>query len=656
MFQVVKKLNLLKQQLKTIHMSHFSNIVEEVAKDKVNLLRSQEELQKFPLNTTLQLEEKAMGAKFKRSSHLAEIFLQQRSKATWIRAGDRNTRYFFSVIKHRKLMHTVTQLQDDQMQYEPDTIANIFVDYYKKLLGEQGECRGGIVRWFLENGYRLTATQQMQLLGSYTDKEVKEAMWGINVNTSPGLDGFGSSFFKEAWDIVGSDVTEAVLEFLRNGKLLKQINATIITLIPKVANPLNAVFVQASVLMKIDLRKAYDMVRWDFLAEMMLGFGFPRSFTQLVMTCVTTTTFSVKVNGIGHGYFEGKKGMRQKDPISLLLFVMVMEYLSRILNRMSQLPDFKCHLMCKRQKLSHLIFANDLIIFCKANDSSVKRVMEALHHFSEAYGLVANIDKSHIFIAGVDKETKARIVQMIGFILGNFPIRYLGLPLSPQKWNKMECHQLIVKITEKIRATSARHLSYAGKLQVINSVLFSVHNFWGAVFVLPQSVLNEVDRKCMEFLWGSSEEKKKLSLVAWEKICKPKKQGGLNAKGCKNWIKASADSSWYWKRLRKLKLCMVNWYRDGRYSLNANGKYSIMQGYLKLIGDTPKIEIAELVWNKISLPRFILWLTVQGRLLTKERMLTMGLQCENTTCILCDGAGMENAIHLFSNYVWFTQL
>nr|XP_016476424.1 PREDICTED: uncharacterized mitochondrial protein AtMg01250-like [Nicotiana tabacum] len=119
------------------------------------------------------------------------------------------------------------------------------------------------------------------------------------------------------------------------------------------------------------------MVRWDFLAEMMLGFGFPSNFTQLVMTCVTTTTFSIKVNGTGHGYFEGKRGLRQGDPISPLLFVMVMEYLSRILNRMSQLPDFRHHPLCKRQKLTHLVFADDLMIFYKANDSSVKRVMEA---------------------------------------------------------------------------------------------------------------------------------------------------------------------------------------------------------------------------------------------------------------------------------------
>lgn len=85
--------------------------------------------------------------------------------------------------------------------------------------------------------------------------------------------------------------------------------------------------------------------------------------------------------------------------------------------------------------------------------------------------------------------------------------------------------------------------------------------------------------------------------------------------------------------------------------MSANGKYSVMQGYLKLTGDTPRMEIEDLVYNKISLPkhRFILWLVVQGRLMTKERMPIMGLQCEDTMCMPCDGAGMQSAIHLFSD-------
>lgn len=75
----------------------------------------------------------------------------------------------------------------------------------------------------------------------------------------------------------------------------------------------------------------------------------------------------------------------------------MMEYLSRILRKMSDLNDFRYHPMCKASKLTHLIFADDLMLFCKGNLASVSRVMEAIQHFSDTTGLVANLEKSKFF-------------------------------------------------------------------------------------------------------------------------------------------------------------------------------------------------------------------------------------------------------------------
>lgn len=122
----------------------------------------------------------------------------------------------------------------------------------------------------------------------------------------------------------------------------------------------------------------------------------------------------------------------QCDPISPLQFVLVMKYLSRMLKRVSMLPDFKFHPMCKSLKLTHLLFADDLTILCKGNDSSVNRIMEALTHFSNVTGLIANIDKSSIFMAKVDDNTKEQLLDRKGLALGTLPIKYLGLPM-PQR-------------------------------------------------------------------------------------------------------------------------------------------------------------------------------------------------------------------------------
>lgn len=129
--------------------------------------------------------------------------------------------------------------------------------------------------------------------------------------------------------------------------------------------------------------------------------------------------------------------------------------------------------------------------------------MEALNHFSQASRLVANMEKSSLFMAGVDEPTKEALLQQTDFSQGQFPMRYLVLPLSPKKWNKIDCKILVDKITSKINTGYSRKLSYAGRLQVLNVIVFSIYNFWRAVFILPQSDMKETDRRCKGYLCGT---------------------------------------------------------------------------------------------------------------------------------------------------------
>lgn len=269
-------------------------------------------------------------------------------------------------------------------------------------------------------GLVLRINHQMQLIEPFTEDDVKQVMFKIDNTKSPGPDGYGSGFFKEAWGIVGGDITTVVLEFFQTGHLLKQVNATNIILIPKVEAPEQAsqfrtiaccnviykcisktictrlkgalnhlvadnqpAFVQGRsmihnilichdllrhynrkttprCLMKIDLKKAYDMVSWEFLEEALEGYGFPQKIHQMDHDMGVNSQITVKINGEGYGYFEGKRGLRQGDPVSPLLFVLVMEYLSRLLKSMLYLPDFRFHPMCKDIRLNHLVFARRL--------------------------------------------------------------------------------------------------------------------------------------------------------------------------------------------------------------------------------------------------------------------------------------------------------
>ncbi|XP_075087992.1 uncharacterized protein LOC142169947 [Nicotiana tabacum] len=254
------------------------------------------------------------------------------------------------------------------------------------------------------------------------------------------------------------------------------------------------------------------------------------------------------------------------------------------------------------------------MVFCKGDEDSINRVLEALNHFSAATRLIANRDKSHMFVAGVRDQVKAQLLEKTGFAQGTFPIRYLGLPLSSKKWSKLE--------------TTVDQQDYKPDNNYLCKTIIIC---WKAtIFILPQSILKKVNRKCREYLWGKTVEQKKTSLVSWDKVCLLKSRRGLNVKDCRTWNIAS----------------MVG------------GRYSITKSYLQLKGEHNKMEVADLIWNSVALPkyRFHVWLVVYGRLLTKERLLRLHIPVENPNYYLCDHRVMEKSTHLFVDRNWITSL
>jgi len=118
--------------------------------------------------------------------------------------------------------------------------------------------------------------------------------------------------------------------------------------------------------------------------------------------------------------------------------------------------------------------------------------------------------------------------------------------------------------------------------------------------------------------------------------------------------KVHIDCSWYWKKLNGIKILMQGWYNQGRYMLTQSGNYSITRSYLALMGYRPKMGTAELIWTSMALPkhRFMVWLAVQGRLLTQERKVRMNIPVEDVACCMCDEQVMETTVHLFEECKW----
>lgn len=113
------------------------------------------------------------------------------------------------------------------------------------------------------------------------------------------------------------------------------------------------------------------------------------------MECVTSTSCSISLNNRPYGHFLGKRGLRQGDPISPFLFVIDIEYLLRLLWQLHQDREFHFHAGYAEQNITHLSFADDLILFSRGDACSVQRIMEALNIFGECLGpTCANLSSS----------------------------------------------------------------------------------------------------------------------------------------------------------------------------------------------------------------------------------------------------------------------
>ncbi|KAL0416341.1 UNVERIFIED_CONTAM: putative mitochondrial protein [Sesamum latifolium] len=450
---------------------------------------------------------------------------QQRSKEHWLANGDGNTKFFHSRASARKRHNTISCLKDSEGRWQDteEGIQEILLQHYRSVFAFAHPSDASIDEVVLAIPRRVTPEMNAQLRQPFTTTEVKQALFGMFPFKSPGPDGMSPIFFQKFWNTVGTDVNNSVLRILNEHALLYKMNYTHVVLIPKCDNPelvsqlrpislCNVVLKIASkcianrlktfelnhflkvstrikkgfAALKLDMSKAYDRVEWSFLRRVLLRLGFESEFVGLIMLLVTTVSYSLTLNGAPFGYFRPEQGIRQGDPLSPYLFIFCAEAFSCLIQQAELQGTLQgIRVSPEAPSVSHLLFADDTLLFCEATKMQVGTIRSILDLYARASGQEVNFSKSCMSISGtISQEEERRLAGRLGVRLVVSHDRYLGLP-----------------------AVAGR--SRKALFQNIRDYFFTRINGWNSK------------------LLSQAEAIKRVHWVAWRKMCRPIVEGGM---------------------------------------------------------------------------------------------------------------------------------
>ena len=149
---------------------------------------------------------------------------------------------------------------------------------------------------------------------------------------------------------------------------------------------------------KLDMSKAFDRVEWGFIKCVIEKLGFNNKWVSLIIQCISTVTYFVIINREAYGCITPSRGLRQGDPLSLGLFLLCAEGLSTLFHQAARNQALIGVSICRGcPPITHLFFADNSLLFCKANSHECNELMRILSDHEKASGQKINLDKSSVF-------------------------------------------------------------------------------------------------------------------------------------------------------------------------------------------------------------------------------------------------------------------
>jgi hypothetical protein len=310
-------------------------------------------------------------------------------------------------------------------------------------------------------------------------------------------------------------------------------------------------------ILKIDLKKAFDSIDWAFLRLILHSVGFGIKFTDWIMACVTSANFAVLINGEATNFFKSERGLRQGCPLSPYLFILLMDSLSLLLAKSISEHRISGIKVSRFIKMVHLMFVDDILIMSKADLPEWLAIMEVLQLFCSATGLSINPLKSTIHYWGLSEAELILLKNSIPFTFIDLKdgFIYLGFRLKPGVSTSADWYWLVALFERRIGFWCNKWLSLGGRLILVKSVLEGLAVYWMTLARIPNKIIILLRSLSFNFLWNDLAGKRRFHLCSWQSLVRPRKAGGWGLKNlsifnttllaCSFWRAVTHDSIWH---------------------------------------------------------------------------------------------------------------
>ncbi|XP_039028563.1 uncharacterized protein LOC120162494 [Hibiscus syriacus] len=609
---------------------------------------------------------------------------------------------------------------------DPEQLRGHIYDYFKAVYTSNSTLE---VEDMDLNFAKLSHDQMKVLERKFAEQEVWEAVFQSDSSKSSGPDGFTMGFFKKFWPNLKVFIMKFVEDFYNGRNWEHGVNHAFITLIPKIRNPKSIedyrpislvgslykiiskvlsrrlVSVNKDVIspsqfafipgrqlhecaflaneaidywrkkgrkcvFKVDFRRAYDSMEWPILLRLMKVMGFGDKWISWIKFCISSASISVLVNGSPIEEFKMGKGLRQGCSLSLLLFNIVGELLNLMLVKAAACGLFEGFSIGREDNLfilTHLQFADDLIIFCRDSPTQILNIRRVLNIFSLMSGLSLNLSKSKLYGVNLEDELLKEWASVVGCGMGALPMTYLGLPIGTTKNSELLWEPVIQNFSTKLAGWKASSLSLAGRLVLVKSVLSSLPIFFMPIFKIPpKGGLGVLDLSLIN----------RVLLGKWVwKFANEKESQWKNMLCCKHNISnlslsistaVSSQDSWTWRGIRnnyerkdEIGDCLrsnsklqvgsgrsiafwndVWWMVDDflAWSGKGDGLFSAKSCRLTISGSTRgNFQWSKWVWSGLVPPRVqtFLWQLSHHKVAVRVELKKRGVPLENVLCPLC---------------------